>query len=51
MTLSIKKIFQKKDAQATQEKKPSSSEKMADKNNAEGKSKHDTPTGCCGSCS
>ncbi|MCL9777476.1 CCGSCS motif protein [Vibrio methylphosphonaticus] len=51
MTLSIKKIFQKKEAQATQEKKPSSTDKVAEQKSNEGKSKHDTPTGCCGSCS
>ncbi|MBD1557174.1 CCGSCS motif protein [Vibrio sp. S9_S30] len=53
MTLSIKKIFQKKDskAEAKVTEEHASTEASAKENSEERKSKHDTPSGCCGGCS
>lgn len=53
MALSIKKIFQKKDSEAKTEvaDKQHSNETSNKDGGAEKKNKHDTPSGCCGSCS
>lgn len=51
MTFSIKKIFQKKDTETTEGIKLNSEEMPQENKETEGKIKHDTPSGCCGSCS
>ncbi|MFA0088137.1 CCGSCS motif protein [Vibrio sp. 10N.261.51.F12] len=51
MTLSIKKIFQNKETKSTESKQVTSSKESKENNSIEKKIKHDTPTGCCGSCS
>lgn len=51
MTFSIKKIFQKKDTETTEGIKLNSEETPQENKETEGKIKHDTPSGCCGSCS
>lgn len=51
MTFSIKKIFSKKDDNSKAvETEKSTLDKDSD-SNSEKKTKHKTPTGCCGSCS
>ncbi len=50
MTFSIKKIFSKKDdSKAVEQKKTAPNDKP--NSNSEKTAKHDSPTGCCGSCS
>ncbi|MGF1695551.1 CCGSCS motif protein [Vibrio lamellibrachiae] len=53
MTFSIKKIFSGKDeeAKAVQTQEASAENRSVEETKEEKKTKHDSPTGCCGSCS
>ncbi|TKF99767.1 CCGSCS motif protein, partial [Vibrio lentus] len=51
MTFSIKKIFKSKDTETTEETKLTTEETTQENNEPKKKIKHDTPSGCCGSCS
>lgn len=53
MKLSIKKIFQRKEPKPATEmtEKQLPTETSHKDNSAEKELKHDTPSGCCGSCS
>ncbi|MGF1908595.1 CCGSCS motif protein [Vibrio kasasachensis] len=53
MALSIKKIFEKKDSEAKAEvtEEQRTAETSNTDSGAEKPAKHDTPSGCCGSCS
>ena len=51
MTFSIKKIFQNKETETTEETQLTSKETPQESDKAEKEIKHETPSGCCGSCS